>query len=363
MDVNNLPLRGRCQGKPQKDRQPLRYAEQRTPMISEAQPRPPRHRPHRRAGIAVLTVAATMVLCFALGQFTPGDAFSALELDPAIPPAALAHLRQLYLPQHSLGERLGAWVVQAAHGDLGYSLQFHRPVAALVRERAPASLELMVLGLGLAWVAGLLLALIPAWMGENARRRAQRGLEVTLHAGAALLTALPLGVLAVGALVLAPPEWLPMAGSGSPWLPAAVLALAFLPTVYFQTAHALAAVLDRPFIWQGRAAGFGPARVLLVHALPNISDILVPVAALTVSQAMVELVILEPLLGWPGLGQLSIQAAQNKDMPVLSALVLFSSLVVIASNWISEAVQTRLNPVLRDARWRESAKRRAAVEA
>lgn len=301
----------------------------------------------RRLLGAALTIAFSVLLCFGLGQMTPGDAFSALELDPGVPAAALASLRARYLPQRTLPERFAAWTEAAAHGDLGYSLEYHRPVTILLRERAPASLELIVLGLGLAWVAGLLLALIPAWLGEGARRGWQRGLEIVFHGGASLLAALPLGVLAVAALVAAPVRWLPGYGPSSPWLPAGVLALAFLPTVYFQAAHALNGVLERPFMQQGRAAGLGASRLLLLHALPNTTDVLVPVASLTLSQALVELVVLEPLLGWPGLGQLSIQAAQTKDMPVLAALVLLSSLVVILSNWGSEGLQLWLNPQLR----------------
>ncbi len=295
---------------------------------------------------AAASVAAALAVCFALGQLTPGDAFSALELDPSVSPAALAHLRAEYAPQASLAGRFASWLAAAAHGDLGISLASHRPVLSLLRQRAPASAELLALGLGMAWITGLALALLPAWLGECARWRMQRALAAVFGGAAALLTALPLGVLAVGALLLAPAAWLPGGTGGSPWLPAAVLALAFLPMVYFQAHQALAAA-ERGFLAQERAAGIGPWRRVLAHALPNTSDTLAPVASLSVSQALAELVILEPLLGWPGLGQLSLQAAESKDMPVLAALVLLTSLVVVACNLASDAAQWLLNPQLR----------------
>jgi peptide/nickel transport system permease protein len=300
-----------------------------------------------RLATAGLTLAATLLLCFGLAQFTPGDAFTSLELDPTIPAAALAHWRALYLPQQNWVVRFAHWVGAAGRGQLGYSLEYHRSVASLLRQRVPASFELMILGLGLAWGSGLLLALIPAWLGESGRERFERRLGWVLHGLAAVLTALPLGVLAIGALLFAPLAWLPTDAQPSPWLPASVLALAFLPTVYFQAAQALAQVRGRPFLLQGRAAGFSPMRLLLRHALPNTSDVLVPVASLTITQALVELVILEPLLGWPGIGQLSIQAAQSKDLPVLSALVLLSGLLAITANMLSDVVQARLHPQLR----------------
>ncbi|HEY8054692.1 MAG TPA: ABC transporter permease [Terriglobales bacterium] len=305
----------------------------------------------RRLAAALITVLAALVLCFALAQLTPGDAFSALELDPAIAPAELAHLRAEYLPQQSLPQRLAAWLEAAVHGDLGVSLESHRPVLSLLRQRIPASAELLALGLAGAWGLGLTLALLPAWLGETGRRRGRRIMGGGFHAAASLLTSLPLGVLAILALVWAPVGWLPQPGSGTaPWLAALVLGLAFLPTVYFQAAQTLAEVAERGFLQQGRALGFSPARLWLRHALPNAADVLVPVASLTVSQALIELVVLEPLLGWPGLGQLSLQAAQSRDMPVLAALVLLSSLVVIAANLASDLLQAWLNPQLRPAR-------------
>ncbi|HET9785326.1 MAG TPA: ABC transporter permease [Terriglobales bacterium] len=304
----------------------------------------------RRLLAALITVLAALLLCFALGQLTPGDAFTALELDPAITPAELAHLRAEYLPHQTLPRRLGAWLAAAVHGDLGVSLDSHRPVLSLLRRRIPASAELLGLGWASAWLLGLTLALLPAWLGEAGHRRACRWLAACLHAAASLLTSLPLGVLAIAALVWAPVSWLPQPGAAAPWLPALVLGLAFLPTVYFQASQALADVAQRGFLQQSRALGFTPARLWLRHALPNTSDVLVPVASLTISQALIELVVLEPLLGWPGIGQLSLQAAQTKDMPVLAALVLLSSLVVIAANLASELAQLWLNPQLRASR-------------
>jgi len=314
----------------------------------------------RRGVLALASVLGSVLVCFALAQFAPGDAFTALELDPALAPAAVARLRAEYVPGSGVVHRFAAWAWAAVHGDLGYSLQSHRPVLSLLRDRAGASAELMVLGLVLAWGCGGLLALAPAWLGERSHARFERILETGLHALGSIVAALPLGVLAIAALVAAPAQWLPSPDGGSIALPALVLGLAFLPTVYFQTSHALSSVRAKGFMMQGRAHGLAPWRLLLVHALPNAADVLVPVASLSVSQALVELVVLETLLGWPGLGQLSITAAQNRDLPVLAALVLLTSLVVIGCNWGSEWVQMRCNPQLRTA---AAPPRRAEVEA
>lgn len=296
------------------------------------------------------SVLVALLLCFLLLQATPGDAFSQLELDPNLPAATLQHLRQQFEPQRSTAERFGAWLGAALQGDLGESLTSHQPVLELLRQRAAASFELILLGLGLAWAAGLLAAIVQTWLNEAGYIRGARRLDLLGHGAASALAALPLGVLALGALVSAPVDWLPGVAAPSPWLPALVLALAFLPAIYLHAVHALGQARQRGFVQHSHAAGIAPLRIVLIHVLPNAADVLAPVASLTLSQALVELVILEPLLGWPGLGQLSLQAAQTKDMPVLAGLVLLTSLVVIGANWTSEAAQLWLNPQLRPSR-------------
>lgn len=300
------------------------------------------------------TIIASLLVCFALSALTPGDAFSQWELDPSVSPATLVAWRARYLPGQSVPARFAAWGSGLAHGDLGYSLAFHRPVGALLRARAPATFRLLALAWVLAWLVALGWALAEARLG---RFRFAGALHALGSFVASAWASLPVGFVAVLALVVAPLAWL--AGSANfategstgrwPWLAASVLAFEFIPALYLQCAHALSVVAQQPYVVAARARGLSYGRVLWRHILPNSFDTLIPLASLTVTQLLVDTVIVETLLGWPGIGQLAVSAAAERDMPLLSALVLLTSLVVIAAGVISDLLQYWTNPRLRVA--------------
>lgn len=304
-----------------------------------------------RVATLLATIIASLLVCFALSAMTPGDAFTQLELDPAIPPATLAALRARYAAQSGVTARLRAWATGLERGKLGYSLAFHRPVASLLRERAPATLRLLGLAFVLAWLLALFWALSEALLAHSRLGALLHGASGAL---AAAWSSLPVGFVAVVALIVAPVAWLAgLADFGGgravtwPWLAAAVLACEFIPALYLQTAQALQTALGQPFVVAARARGLSRARVLWKHVVPNTFDTLIPLGSLTVTQLLVDTVIVETLLGWPGLGQLAVSAAAQRDLPLLSAIVLLTSLLVIATGIVSDLLQLWTNPRLR----------------
>lgn len=305
----------------------------------------------RRGLSSLLSLSGAVLLCFFFAQRTPGDAFTSLELDPSVPAQTLALLRSRYAPQQSLPEKFTHWGVALLHGNLGVSIEYHRPVLELLKERTPATLELLGLSFLLAWLLGLFLAVLPACDDRL------QPLRTLLDAVAAVASAVPTAIVAVAAIALAPARWLPGGfilepGSGSlpsPWLASAVLAIGLLPAVYLQVSQAIVTVSSRPFALAARAAGAGPIRLLFRHLLPNTLDSLLPFTAVSLAQILIETVIVETLLSWPGIGQLSLDAASQRDLPVVAALVLLTSCVVVLGNLFSDVLQFATNPRLRTA--------------
>lgn len=305
----------------------------------------------RRGLSSLLSLSGAVLLCFYFAQRTPGDAFTSMEMDPSVSAATLALLRSHDASHGSLPSRFAHWGLAALHGDLGVSIEYHRPVLALLKERTPATMELLGLSFLLAWVLGLGLAVLPAM---SDRLQPLRGV---LDAVGAIAAAVPTAIVAVVAMTLAPARWLP--GSSileqnsvslpPPWLAAGVLALGLLPAVYLQGSQAIVSVSSRSFIPAARAAGKGPVRLLFHHILPNTLDALLPFASISVAQLLVETVIVETLLAWPGIGQLSLDAASQHDLPVVAALVLLTSCIVVAGNLFSDVLQFVTNPRLRTA--------------
>ncbi len=295
------------------------------------------------------TLAIALLLGFVLAAHAPGDAFSDLELDPAISPHTLASLRARYAPDQPVGQRLTAWLGAASHGDMGYSFTFHRPVTTLLRERTPSTARLVILAWLLAWSLGVGLA---GW-AVLSRSTAGAVLRSSLVLATSALASLPLAMLAIAALLWAPVQWLPsllMAPDNTPtwpWLPAAVLALAFLPLTYLQCANALALAWEKDFVLTALSQGHRPRYVLWRHAFPNTWDTLLPLAALTFAQLLADAVIVETLLNWPGIGQLAVTAVTEHDVPLVAGLVLLTSVVVVATNMLADFLQFLSNPRLR----------------
>ena len=297
----------------------------------------------------LVTLAIALLLGFILAAHAPGDAFSDLELDPAIAPHTLASLRARYAPDQPLGRRLAAWLGAATQGDLGYSFTFHRPVTTLLRARLPPTARLVGLAWLLAWGSGLGLA----GGAVLARSRAGAVLRSGLLLSTSALAALPLAMLAIAALLWAPVPWLPalVAAPDSapawPWLPAAVLALAFLPLTYLQSVNALALAWEKDFVLTALSQGHRPRHVLWRHAFPNAWDTLLPLAALSVAQLLADAVIIETLLNWPGVGQLAVAAVNEHDVPLVAGLVLLTALLVVTTNLVADGLQILTNPRLR----------------
>lgn len=305
----------------------------------------------RRGLSSLLSLAAAVLLCFYFAQRAPGDAFTSLELDPSVSAETLALLRSHYALHQSLPTKFAHWGLAALHGDLGVSIEYHRPVLALLKERTPATLELLGLSFLMAWMLGLVLAVLPALSDIL------QPLRSIFDGAGAVAAAIPTAIVAVVAMTLAPARWLPGGSilelnSGSlppPWLAAGVLALGLLPAVYLQVSQAVVSVSAQPFVLAAKAAGKGPLHLLFRHVLPNTLDALLPFTSLSVAQLLIETVIVETLLDWPGIGQLSLDAASQRDLPVVAALVLLTSLVVVLGNLFSDVLQFVTNPRLRTA--------------
>lgn len=305
----------------------------------------------RRGLSSLLSLTGAVVLCFYFAQRAPGDAFTRLEMDPAVSAQTLSLLRSRYAPHQSLPVRFAHWGIAALHGNLGVSIEYHRPVLALFKERTPATLELLGLSFLLAWMLGLVLAILPAF-GDHLHP-----LRSIFDAAGAVAAAVPTAIVAVVAMTLAPARWLPggsvlelsSASLPPPWLAAGVLALGLLPAVYLQASRMIVSVSSQPYVLAAKAAGKSPARLLFQHVLPNTLDALLPFTSISVAQLLIETVIVETLLAWPGIGQLSLDAAAQRDLPVVAALVLLTSCVVVLGNLLSDVLQFATNPRLRTA--------------
>lgn len=309
----------------------------------------------RRLTLLVPFGALLIVVAFMLIQLAPGDPLLLLAGDGGTP-EYYAELRAYYGLDRPLPVQLTRYAAAIVRGDLGHSLSFQRPVAAVVLERLPATLILGVAALTLGVIAGLGLALLAVWRPHG---RMDRAIRIwTSVAYATPVFWLAQGLLLLFAVKLA---WLPVGGMTSVretgttmipdvlrhlLLPAAALGLS-LSAVTGRVARAsLLAALQAPFVLAARARGASHARVLLGHALPNALVPVVTVVGHYAGSVLSGAALTEVVFAWPGLGKLLLDASLQRDVPLAMGVFLVGMVSVVVANMLADITYHALDPRL-----------------
>lgn len=308
----------------------------------------------------LLTAAIAVVLMFFLMRAAPGDPLARLSEDRELTPAQAAVLRERYDLDRPIGAQFRAFAGGLLRGDLGTSIQYGRPVTALLRERLPASLYLggtvLLLTLGLGSWLGALQAI-----RRGATDRVLGALSLTLYAIPSFWLALLLAWL-VGV------EWrlLPAGGLHDPFLPAdagtgerladllrhlvlpavTLAAVNIAATMRYQRTAMLEA-LAQPYVGAARARGLPERRVTWRHGWRNALFPVVTLFGLWLPLLAAGSVFVEKIFAWPGLGALAADAVGARDYPLLmGASILVTGLVVLGT-LLADMAYAALDPRVR----------------
>jgi peptide/nickel transport system permease protein len=264
----------------------------------------------------VLAIVATVLLggllSATLVRLAPGFDADEQTLDPHLSAQSVEALRAAHRQDHNIFRFYLSYMNRAAHGDLGTSLALGQPVRTLLRDRTPLTLRLLVLGLGLGWVAALTLALSAAWL-----RLSAYDVVSTMVSGTFLC--IPAAVLALLSVLWNVPGSL-------------AIALIIFPRIYSYARNLLAKSYSLPHIITARAKGLGEARILFWHVIPSVAPQLIAVAGVSVSMAVGAAIPVEALCGLAGVGQLAWQAALARDLPLLVNITILVTVVTLLAN-------------------------------
>jgi peptide/nickel transport system permease protein len=272
---------------------------------------------------ALLTALAIVgaLLCATMIRFAPGYGVDERELNPTLSQASRDAIRSEYGTGESLLSYYRHYLSSLLHGDLGTSVFLQRPVAELLKERAPLTARTVSLGLLTAWIAASGLALLtirfPSWI---------LGHSATAFSG--LLIALPAAVIALVFVFFRAPVFLG-------------IAVVTFPKLFRYQQNLLAQAHGQPFVFAARARGLTRNRILFGHVVPSVWPTLVALVAVSSSMAFGAAIPLEALSDSSGLGQLAWQAALNRDLPLLTSITLFVTLVTVGVNFVADATHQR----------------------
>jgi peptide/nickel transport system permease protein len=305
----------------------------------------------RRLLIAIPVLWGVTFLTFVVLNALPGDAASALLGANATPQEVRALSIKLHLNEPFL-VRYGHWLGGVLHGDLGTSLYYNQPVASILAQRLPVTIELVAYALVITFVVSVPLAIVSARRPRGVTDRASMALSMgSLSIAPYVLALLLILVFAVDL------RWLPALAAGTGGdirdltLPAITLAV---PLIGFYTRFLRADLLEQmqseDYTVTALAKGLSRGQVLTRHALRNSAIGLVTVIGLNLATLIGATVIVEQIFGLSGIGSELLKSINNRDVPLVEGIVLVFATIVVLANLAADLLYDVLDPRIRHGR-------------
>lgn len=293
----------------------------------------------------VLMILAVSFITFTLLSAAGGDALSSLRENPQISEQTIENLRRVYGLDRPFIVRYGSWLGSAAKGELGESFAFRIPVSSLIWARFQNTLIMGLSALAIAVIVSLTLAIASA-------RYRNRLLGSAIDVLVLLTASTPRVVLAFIVLVISLRFSIaaPAAGELSTFLlvsGAIVLSIPLISLFLAQLHDGLNEAMGEDFILLARAKGLSERAVITKHAMRVAIDPFLTLFGLSLGALLGGSVIVETVLGWPGIGALMVSAVRGRDVPLVMGIVLVASAAVWAGNTLAEVLQLINDPRIR----------------
>ncbi len=309
-----------------------------------------------RAAVSVPLLLAISVIAFTFINLAPGSPIDAM-INPSVGFSAQQEqdLRVSLGLDKPLPVRYLIWLGQALQGNLGYSYNTHQPVLQRIGERLGPTLELMGAALLVSTVLGIVLGIVAATHVNSFWDYTLGGLSllgfsvpgffmalVALYIFAARLQILPAFGMSTGTDTLSLGDNLDHL-----ILPAAVLSLELMASLTRYARSAMLDVMHADYVATARAKGLSERSITLRHAFRTALLPLITVVSLRLPALVGGAIVIETIFQWPGLGQLSVQAIQQRDYPVLMGLTIMISIVVLLANLVADVLYALADPRVR----------------
>jgi peptide/nickel transport system permease protein len=306
----------------------------------------------RRLIQSVFILLGVSILSYGLMRMAPGGLVT-IYANPRIPQSTIQRLEEQFGLNDPIPVSYVKWLTSAVQGNFGISFIDQRPVVDKIAERLPATIQLSL--------AALLLGLLGIPLGVYAAMHRGSWIDNVIRVFTVVLNAVPhwwlgLMILVVSANTI---RLFPLGGMYTQgndtlldrlWhlaLPATVAAMSgWISYSRFMRSEMLD-VLSQDFVRTARAKGLSERVVLVRHVFRNA---LIPIVTLMggVLAALVGgSVLFENTFSWPGIGRMAVQAAFQRDYPVLMALTMFSALLVILGNLLADIAYGWVDPRVR----------------
>jgi peptide/nickel transport system permease protein len=314
----------------------------------------------RRFLISIPVMLGITIVSFVALSLAPGDPLLA-RLSPdqlqAIQrnPALLEERRKELGLDQPVPIRYVRWLAGAVQGDFGFSIQSHRPIAEEIGKRIAPTLALMGTAILIAILLGVPFGILSAL-------RQYSGVDYGLTSITMLMSSTPSFVLGLAAIYIFA-VWLdifpsggiqtlgkPSSGLDFVWhliLPAMVLGLGSAAPLLRYTRASMLEVLGSEYVTTARSKGLAHRVVVIRHAFRNSLIPVITVIGLLLPELVAGAVITEQIFAWPGMGQLAVRAAKDRDPALMMGVVLVVGAAVLLTNIVVDVLYARVDPRIR----------------
>ncbi|VTU19710.1 ABC transporter permease [Variovorax sp. RA8] len=307
-------------------------------------------------------VLAVVILNFVLVHAAPGDPVETIAgASGGMSPEMMAQLRRQYGLDRPLPVQLGVYLGKVLQGDLGYSYFFNLPVTALIAERVPATLLLVLSAVLLAFGVGTALGVLSSRKPNGLLSQFITVLSMVGFAAPVFWVGIMLMILFASILPILPVAGMRSADSSGGGiadvldvlhhlvLPTVTLGLVYLAQYSRLARSSMLDVLGADFIRTARAKGLAERVVLYKHALRNALLPVVTVLGLQFGNVLAGAILVETVFNWPGLGRLAFDSVLRRDYPTILGVLLFSSIVVVVMNQLTDLCYRLIDPRIKSS--------------
>jgi peptide/nickel transport system permease protein len=306
----------------------------------------------KRLAQLIPTLFFVSVIIFSLQQLLPGDpalAMAGEERDPAV----LEQIRKQYRLDQPIPVQYIYWVKGVLTGNLGESMRLKEPVARLIAQKFPVTLQLALMAIVVSLLIG-----VPAGIISATRRNTPVDYTVNVLALWGLSTPnFWLGIMLIF-LFSVQLGWLPASGYVSPFqdfwlsmkttiLPAFVLGNSFAAVLMRHTRSAMLQAMSSDYVRTARAKGLRERVVVLKHAMRNALTPVITLGALELGTLLSGAVLTEQVFSIPGFGKLIVDSVFNRDYAVVQGVTLITATTYILLNLAADVAYVLVNPRLR----------------
>jgi len=290
------------------------------------------------------TLLIVSVLVFLFVHMLPGDP-ARLAAGQDADEQTVALVRSELGLDRPLPEQFVTYFGHLIQGDFGTSIRTRRPVSTEIAERFMPTLLLTITSMVWAVAFGMGIGIVSAVYRNQWPDR----LGMALAVSGISFPAFALGMLLMQ-IFSVQLGWLPTVGADS-WrnyiLPSLTLGAAVAAVMARFTRASFVDVIQEDFVRTARAKGLNERVVIAKHCLRNALIPVVTMMGLQFGFLLGGSIVVEAVFNWPGLGRLLVDAVNQRDYPVIQALVLLFSLEFILINLIVDVLYGFINPTIR----------------